>query len=461
VLPRSRRKLAGGGAILGLGIFAIVLTAGTFWSKADETTKARHAVKVIRDPALGDDALARMENVIGQSIFERIWVSAPSSTEAADGLGPMFNAKSCAACHPGGAHGTLVNKDGSLSPSLLVRLGAKSDGAADPVYGHQLQTEAARGVPREGRFALNYAPSETKLADGTVVALRRPIVTLEDMADGPVAPDTVMGLRLAPAIHGMGPLDSISAATIAALADPDDKNGDGISGRLHWLDAERRTFGRFGWKAIMPSLEAQNSHAFFADMGLSTPLFTDAYGECTARQTACRTAPSGASPQFEDLEVTSTLVKVLDRFVAEAVLPAGPKSQTDPATLERGRELFASAGCQACHNPSYDVEWPKGAAKKRHISPYTDLLLHDMGDGLAEDLMEGNAAGREWRTAPLWGLRWAIDQQGQGALLHDGRARNILEAILWHGGEALPARDHVASLSPGDRQALISFLSSL
>jgi CxxC motif-containing protein (DUF1111 family) len=444
-----------------LGIFLTVLATGALWTKADDSTKPRHAVKVIRDPALGDDAVARMENVIGQSIFERIWVSAPSSTEAADGLGPMFNARSCAACHPGGAHGTLANKDGSLSPSLLVRLGAKKDGAGDPLYGHQLQTEAARGVPREGRFSLDYALSETKLADGTIVSLRRPTVTLHDLADGPLAADTVTGLRLAPAIHGMGPLDSIRPAAITALADPDDKDGDGISGRVHWLDAEQKTFGRFGWKAIMPSLEAQNSHAFFADMGLSTPLFPDAYGECTARQTACRAAPSGASPQFEDLEVTSTLVKVLDRFVAEAVLPAGPKPQADPATLEKGRAVFAAAGCQACHHPSYDVEWPKSAAKKRHISPYTDLLLHDMGDGLAEDLIESNAEGREWRTAPLWGLRWAIDQQGQGALLHDGRARTILEAILWHGGEALPARDHVANLSANDRQALISFLSSL
>ncbi|MBI2253924.1 MAG: hypothetical protein HYU58_04825 [Proteobacteria bacterium] len=418
-------------------------------------------MKVLRDPALGDDAVARMENVIGQSIFERIWVSAPSSTEAADGLGPMFNARSCAACHPGGAHGTLVNKDGSLSPSLLVRLGARKDGAADPVYGRQLQTEAARGVPREGGFTLDDALSQTKLADGTIVTLRRPTVTLHDMAAGPLAPDTVTGLRLAPAIHGMGPLDSIPAKAIMALADPDDKDGDGVSGRVHWLDAEQKTFGRFGWKAIMPSLEAQNSHAFFADMGLSTPLFPDAYGECTARQTACRAAPSGASPQFEDLEVTSTLVKVLDRFVAEAVLPAGPKPLADAATLEKGRAVFAAAGCQACHHPGYDIEWPKGAAMKRHISPYTDLLLHDMGDGLAEDLIEDQAEGREWRTAPLWGLRWAVDHQGQGALLHDGRARNILEAILWHGGEALPARDHVANLSANDRQALISFLSSL
>jgi CxxC motif-containing protein (DUF1111 family) len=442
-------------------LFSLTLMMPVMIVHADDSTKHHHVVKVIRDPSLGDDAVARMENVLGQSIFERIWVSAPSSTEAADGLGPMFNARSCAACHPGGAHGTVFNKDGSLSPSLLVRLGLKTDGAADPIYGHQLQTEAARGVPPEGKFAITFAPSETKLADGTIVALQRPVVAVTDLPDGPLALETVTGLRLAPAIHGIGPLDRIPAATIEAMADPDDADSDGISGRVHWLDGDRKSFGRFGWKAVQPTMEAQNAHAFMADMGLSTPLFPDAYGECTDRQKLCRTAPSGASPQFEDLEVSTTLMKVLDRFVAEAVLPAGPKRKVDQESLKKGRDIFAAAGCVACHKAGYDIQWPDGSGTTRHIAPYTDLLLHDMGAGLAEDLMEGNAEGAEWRTAPLWGLRWAVDQQGSGTLLHDGRARNILEAILWHGGEALPARDHVASLSDVDRQALISFLSSL
>lgn len=445
------------------GTILIVLcltTIGIFWP-VDEPPVPPQTVKILRDPALSDDAIARMENVIGQSIFERIWVSAPSSTEAADGLGPMFNAHSCAACHPGGGRGTLVNKDGSLSPSLLMRLGARKEGAADPIYGHQLQTDAARGVPPEGRFSIEYALSETKLADGTIVSLRRPVVTLHDMADGPLAADTVTGLRLAPAIHGMGPLNAIPIELLIALADPDDKNGDGISGRLHWLDTEKKDVGRFGWKAIMPTLEMQNSHAFLADMGLSTPLFPHAYGECTKHQSICLSAPSGASPDSEELEVTETLIKALDRFVAEAVLPTGPKSEIGAETFEKGRTIFAAAGCQSCHYSSYTIEWPKGAAKTRRISPYTDLLLHDMGDGLAEDLIESNAAGQEWRTAPLWGLRWAVNGAGEAALLHDGRARTLLEAILWHGGEALSARDHVANLSAEDRQALISFLSNL
>ena len=457
------KRLAIGLALM-LPAAAVFLIGNSLPARTDDTTqthKHNHVLKVTRDPALGDDAVARMENVIGQSIFERIWVSAPSSTEAADGLGPMFNARSCVACHPGGARGNVLNKDGTLSPSLLVRFGRNDDGAADPIYGHQLQTDAASGVPAEGRFTVTYAKAATKLADGTVVELQRPVAEITNLADGPLDAATRVGLRLAPAIHGIGPLDSIPGETIIAAADPDDQDGDGISGRVSWLDAEHKTFGRFGWKAQQPTMEAQNAHAFLADMGLSTPLFHDAYGECTALQTACRNAPSGASSQFEDLEVSSMLMKVLDRFVGEAVLPNGPKPRASAAEINRGRTIFAAAGCQACHKDSYDIVWPVGNVTARHISPYTDLLLHDMGDGLAEELNEGGVKGAEWRTPPLWGLRWAVDDQGQASLLHDGRARNLLEAILWHGGEALPTRDHVASLPAADRQALISFLSSL
>lgn len=430
-------------------------------ARADELATPHRMVKVIRDPALRDDPVAQMENVIGQSIFERIWVSAPSSTEAADGLGPLFNARSCAACHPGGARGAVQNADGSVSPSLLMRLGLQDDGAADPIYGNQLQSDAVSGVPAEGKFAISYADLATKLADGTVAELRRPVASLSNLADGPLNPRTQTGLRLAPAIHGIGPLDRIPANVIQAAADPDDRDGDGISGQVNWLDEDQKIFGRFGWKAAQPSMETQNAHAFMADMGLSTPLFTDADGECTAKQISCRAAPSGASPQFEDVEVSSTLMKVLDRYVAEAVLPNGPKPAVSIETINKGRDIFAAAGCQTCHHQSYEIVWPAEGQKTRRISPYTDLLLHDMGDGLAEQVIEGSAAGAEWRTAPLWGLRWAVDVKGQTALLHDGRARNLLEAILWHGGEALPARDHVAALPTDDRQALISFLSSL
>ena len=424
-------------------------------------TAADEKAKVIRDPALGEDGTGRMEYVLGQSIFERIWVSAPASTEAADGLGPMFNARSCVACHPAGARPLALQDEKGLLPSLLMRLGLEG-GGPDPVYGGQLQNEAVVGVPAEGRIALSFATETRHLADGTAVELRKPAAEIDVLGYGPLAPETRTGLRIGPAIHGIGPLDRIANADILLAADPDDLDKDGISGRAAWLDPEMTKLGRFGWKAVQPDMIAQNAHAFSADLGLSTELFKDAQGECTAAQTACRSAPSGASVQYGDLEVSPLLMGVLDRFVAEAVLPmGGPRPLAPAETRAKGAEIFTEAGCAACHRNGYEVRWPADAPATRRISPYTDLLLHDMGDGLAEDLPEGAAAGREWRTAPLWGLRWALDAEGQGALLHDGRARNLLEAILWHDGEAKAARGRFAALSADERAALISFLSSL
>ncbi|WP_374374214.1 di-heme oxidoredictase family protein [Dongia sp.] len=402
-----------------------------------------------------------MEYTLGQSIFERIWVSAPSSTEAADGLGPLFNARSCVACHPAGARPQSLVDEKGVVPSLLMRLGL-ADGGPDPVYGVQLQNEGVAGVPAEGRVVLAFEAHEARLADGSGIELRKPVAAMEALAYGPLSPETKTGLRIGPAIHGIGPLDRIANDDILAGADPDDKDGDGISGRPAWLDQEQTKLGRFGWKAVQPDMINQNAHAFMADLGLSTELFPDPQGECTTGQAACRAAPSGASPQYENLEVSPLLMTVLDRFVAEAVLPAhGPQPPADPAMVARGKKVFAAAGCQACHRESYEVTWPVEAKAPRRISPYSDLLLHDMGPGLAEFLPEGAALGVEWRTAPLWGLRWALDAKGEGALLHDGRARTLQEAILWHGGEAQAARDHVAGLSSDERAALVTFLSNL
>lgn len=416
---------------------------------------------VMRDPVLPADGRGRMEYTLGQSIFERIWVSAPSSTEAADGLGPLFNARSCVACHPGGARPKALIDVQGVVPSLLLRLG-RADGSPDPVYGVQFQTASVANVPAEGRLDLVMEESTVALSDGEVVQLRRPIAVVSALGYGAMASDTVFGLRIGPAIHGIGPIDAIPTGEILSRADPDDQDGDGISGRPSLLDEGQSILGRFGWKAVQPDMKSQNAHAFMADLGLSSELFPDPYGECSATQTACRSAPSGASPQYGDLEVSPLLMEVLDRFVAEAVLPpVNPTDDADPASIARGKAIFGKAGCTACHRESYEVAWPAGSTALRRISPYSDLLLHDMGPGLAEFLAEGAADAAEWRTAPLWGLRWALDENGEGALLHDGRARNLLEAILWHGGEAQAARDRVVDLSAEERVALISFLSSL
>ncbi len=228
---------------------------------------------------------------------------------------------------------------------------------------------------------------------------------------------------------------------------------NGVKGKPNYvLDpiTGKRTLGRFGWKAGAASLEVQDAKALDLDIGLSNPVYRDAFGDCTAKQTDCLKMPTGVSPQFENLEVPSSLTRLIDRFVGEAMLPRSPKAPD----AEAGGAVFSAAGCTACHQPSFKL------AKEREIAPYTDLLLHDMGAGLADRMVEGEASGSDWRTAPLWGIGQAL-RTGNVGLLHDGRARNVLEAILWHDGEAAQARKHVEQLPAKDRQALIDFIGSL
>jgi CxxC motif-containing protein (DUF1111 family) len=200
----------------------------------------------------------------------------------------------------------------------------------------------------------------------------------------------------------------------------------------------------------------QDAKALDLDIGLSNPIYHDAYGDCTKREPQCLAMPNGASPQFENLEVPSPLTRLIDRFVSEAMLPG---IATDSKSLAQGRAVFMAAGCETCHRASFDLP-ASGKLAARQIAPYSDLLLHDMGDGLADHVVDGDAAGREWRTAPLWGIGVTLRTDNVG-LLHDGRARTVLAAILWHDGEAASARTRVEALSVTDRRALIDFIGSL
>jgi CxxC motif-containing protein (DUF1111 family) len=257
-------------------------------------------------------------------------------------------------------------------------------------------------------------------------------------------------------MNGIGLLERIPEPEILARAGAND---DGISGRPNAVidpATGKTVLGRFGWKASEPSLEVQDAKALDLDIGLSNPIYRDPYGDCTKSEPRCRAMPNGASPQFENLEVPSPLTRLIDRFVSEAMLPVPATGSKDVA---QGRTLFMEAGCEACHRASFDLP-AAGTMPARRIAPYTDLLLHDMGDGLADQVKDGDASGNEWRTAPLWGIGVALRADHVG-LLHDGRARSVLEAILWHDGEAAPARQKVEALSAPDRQALIDFIGSL
>lgn len=410
----------------------------------------------------------RLDFSVGNSFFRNPWVIAPATTTARDGLGPLFNTNACQNCHIKDGRGHPPTADAQSAVSMLVRLSipaGRADQASllhagivpEPVYGGQLQDMAIPGSAPEGKVRIDYRSLPMHFADGTQVQLRQPTLQISQLAYGPLHPDTQLSARIAPPMIGLGLLEAISDASILANADPDDANGDGISGRANqvWDDALGTTvLGRFGWKAGQPTLNQQNAHAFAGDMGLTSNLLPR--DDCTPSQTACRQAVNGGQPEVSD-EVLA-LVLFYSRNLA---VPA--RRQVDDLQVRQGKQLFNQAGCSSCHRPSFttrsDAAEPELA--NQLIRPYSDLLLHDMGEGLADNRPEFLASGREWRTAPLWGLGLTETVNGHSQLLHDGRARNLLEAILWHGGEAETARQQVLAFDAEQRAALLAFLHSL
>lgn len=403
----------------------------------------------------------RLNFALGNALFRKIWVPAPSSTQASDGLGPLFNARACDACHRRDGRGTLA-ADGAPTPSLLFRL-ADAEGRPDPVYGRQLQPFAVAGLAGEGRVITRFETPTVPVAGGSV-SLRRPVYRLDGLPDGPLSGSTRLSPRLTPAMIGLGLIEAIPAETIVARADPDDRDGDGISGRaaiVTDLASGKPALGRFGWKATRATLKDQVADAMSHDLGLSSPLFPAGYGDCTARQAACRALPDGGQARLGGLEAPAEVLDLVTFYAAHLAVP--PRRNTDDPTVRRGERLFAAFGCASCHHPDVvtAADFPDKALAFRAISPYSDFLLHDMGDALADGQAAGDASGREWRTPPLWGIGLTATVTGATHFLHDGRARSLAEAILWHGGEAEPARAAFAAAAPDDRQALIAFLESL
>lgn len=417
---------------------------------------------------------------IGNALFDRIWASAPASTQASDGLGPLFNAKSCQQCHirDGRGHTPSANYPDDNAVSMVLRLSipptteAEEEDIAsgrrpiipEPTYGAQLQDRALPGHAIEGRMHLTYEEVSFHFPDGEVASLRRRTYAIEALGYGPLHPQTRLSPRVAPPMIGLGLLEAIAEADIRALADPDDRDGDGISGRVNevWsLEFDRPMLGRFGWKAVEPTLVQQSAHAFSGDIGLSSWIARAPWGDCTAAQPVCLEAPHGDSPQYGNLEIADKMMGPLVLYVRNLAVPA--RRDVEAETALQGRELFADLGCASCHTPSFTTGSSPRSAHLAHqkIWPYTDLLLHDMGEGLADGRDEGHANGREWRTAPLWGIGLTETVNGHTFFLHDGRARNLTEAILWHGGEAQRSRDGFVALTKSEREALLAFLNSL
>jgi CxxC motif-containing protein (DUF1111 family) len=425
------------------------------------TGRAALSRDVLAQPAANLDAGGRETFLLGNALFRKLWVPAPSSTRASDGLGPLFNARACDGCHVRDGRGGPPDATG-----FVMRLSVpRPDGSQgpEPVYGEQIQDRSAPGLAAEGRPAVTWTEQPVTLADGLAVRLRRPALSVDALAYGPLDPHAIVSARIAPPMTGLGLLEAIHPGDILAGADPDDRDGDGISGRPNLLPdgAGGRTPGRFGWKASQPGIAEQVAAAFSIDMGLSTPLFPALAGDCTAAQPDCRARPHGLQPDLGDAEVPDPVLDAVAAYARTVAVPI--RREAREAEVLRGKAVFHAAGCAACHRPKFvtrrDAAEP--ALAFQLIWPYSDLLLHDMGPDLADGRLEGEASGTEWRTPPLWGLGLARTANPDAAFLHDGRARDPLEAVLWHGGEAQASRDAVVALSREDRDALLSFLSSL
>lgn len=414
----------------------------------------------------------RLDFSVGNSFFRNPWVIAPSTTTARDGLGPLFNSNACQNCHIKDGRGHPPGPSASNAVSMLVRLSIPDQPhyakvieqlgiVPEPVYGGQFQDMAVPGVAPEGKVRVEYTPLPVTFKDGTQVELRQPTLKISQLGYGPMHPDTRFSARVAPPMIGLGLLEAIPEAALLANADPDDRNGDGIRGRANqvWDDAQGKTvMGRFGWKAGQPNLNQQNVHAFSGDMGLTTRLRP--MDDCTAAQVDCLKAPNGNGADGEQ-EVSDNILRLIQFYTRNLAVPI--REDVDSPQVLAGKNLFHQAGCQSCHTPSFttaaDAAEPELA--NQLIRPYSDLLLHDMGPGLADNRTEFAASGQDWRTPPLWGIGLTQTVSGHTQFLHDGRARNLLEAVLWHGGEAEAAKQHVLTFNAEQRAALLAFLNSL
>jgi CxxC motif-containing protein (DUF1111 family) len=396
---------------------------------------------------------------VGNSFFNQSWVSAPSSVQTRDGLGPLFNARSCSGCHFKDGRGRPP-EPGQPMRSMLTRIslpGAGLDGAPlpDPRYGDQLQGDAIFGVPHEADVYVSYQELPGQLADGEPYSLRKPTLVLTGLGHGPLAAGLLSSARVAPAMIGLGLLEAVPPSTLRARVDADDRDHDGISGRDNRVRSERGlAFGRFGWKAEQASVREQTAAAFVGDLGLTSSLFPAE--NHSALQTACQGQASGGAPELSEQVLSSVVL-----YARTLAVPA--RRHRERAEVVQGERLFRRAGCAGCHvetlTTGADVE-PRALAGQT-IHPYTDLLLHDLGPGLSDQRPTFSASGSEWRTPPLWGIGLVQRVNGHSLFLHDGRARGLAEAVLWHGGEAERARAAFVQMDRADRAALLSFLASL
>lgn len=430
---------------------------------ADDLTTLRNDDGAFAEEVGNLDWRLRLMFDEGDGHFERAFREATTSTYGtnADGLGPVYNAASCEACH---------FSDGRTEPlpgqGLLVRLsipGQSANGGPKPhpTYGGQFSDVAVTGVAPEGQVDIEYEEIKGVYGDSTPFTLLKPTLNLVNLSQGPLGEDAMTSARAPLAMHGLGLLEALPEETLVAWADPEDADGDGISGKINMVwDAQLKKTrpGRFGWKAEEPSIITQSAGAALNDMGVTSPYHPAQ--PCMPTQRDCVAARTGADPETE-YELSAKQLDELHAYLAFLAVPA--RGHLDDPSVMRGEQLFHEIGCVSCHkaNAITGDDHKFRRLRDKNIQPFTDLLLHDMGEGLSDNRPSFSAEGNEWRTAPLWGIGLLERVNGHTRLLHDGRARNFSEAILWHGGEAEASRESFRTLSAEDRKAIINFLKSL
>ena len=396
---------------------------------------------------------------IGNSFFRQSWVSSSSSTTARDGLGPFFNANNCSSCHFKDGRGRPPTIDGQTGRGLLLRLSLAENhpngsSFSDPIYGNQLQDNAILGQTVKGKYNITFQDIIETFDDGKVVVLKKPIYQINSLGYGALANGILVSPRIANQIIGLGLLEAVPESTILGFATANSSNG--ISGKANYVfdvESNSQKLGRFGWKANQPSLRQQVAGAFSGDMGITTSIFPN---ENVPVGIDASLIPNGGSPEISDLN--------FDRIVLYSSSLAVPNRRNfDSQDVLKGKQIFNEIECASCHIPKMQTGnlHPIQALRNQIIRPYTDLLLHDMGDDLADNAPDFLANGNEWRTPPLWGIGLIKTVNNHTKFMHDGRANNIEEAILWHGGEGQNAKNKYKQLPIVLRNLLLEFINSL
>ena len=457
-----KRALIRAALLLGYGSALAAATSQFPASPGGALTRATDNRNSFALPAPGLTAQELRDFNFGNRLFNTNWLVAPASVEAFDGLGPTFNRVSCSGCHLRDGRGRPPIEGEKEMLSMLLRLSVPGSNAhggplPHPAYGDQLNDRAVPGIDPEGRVEIDYEEIPGRFDDGTPYSLRRPTYRIVGSAYGDFDDTLLVSPRTAPHMVGMGLLEAVAEADIVAREDADDRDGDGISGRANrvWNPVTGRAeLGRFGWKANAASLMAQSAGAANGDIGLTSRWFPEQ--NCPASQPGCGSAPHGGEP-----ELSEEYLRKLEFYLRTLAVPA--RRVPDAALAQRGQQVFEQLQCGACHVPRMVTakDFTPALLAGQEFAPFTDLLLHDLGEGLGDGRPDFLAGGNEWRTAPLWGLGLVPVVNGHRFYLHDGRARGLEEAVLWHGGEAAAQQAAFRALPAAERAALIAFLDTL